>query len=237
MSKEGWVKWMRLRRQLVRMEEHDLYHTLSHLHPFSTPTPCRIHVHAPFRQRLCASRRLSVSRLDLTQSLDLWDNENLQWFHADGKLVEGRGRGKVAYSVFMATCWLPVWIEVGPKGQSKGVHFKGLLIHEDNQQTIYFPWQRHVGQPATIHLTLDLCTRYPSQLGGLRQCGIRSLADNSTHNQYLKLNPRPSDLESNALSTWLSAPTLIFLYSWFEVMAEAEKSRNTMIKGMHEYRG
>ena len=63
----------------------------------------------------------------------------------------------------------------------------------------YSPWQRstyvhvtaHVLQtlpplavgvqhPATIDPTLDLCTRYPLQLGGQRQCGIQSLPDTYT---------------------------------------------------------
>ena len=44
-------------------------------------------------------------------------------------------------------------------------------------------------------------TRYPSLLGGQRQYGMRSLPDTSTHDQQWKLNPRPSDLESNILST------------------------------------
>ena len=63
-------------------------------------------------------------------------------------------------------------------------------------------------QPATIDLTLDLCTRYPLRLGGPRQCGIRSLPDNSTHGQHWESNPRPSDLEFNALSTGPHAPTI-----------------------------
>ena len=57
-------------------------------------------------------------------------------------------------------------------------------------------------QPATIFdPTLDLCTRYPLLLGGPRQCGIRSLPNTSTHGQHWESNPRPSVLESNALST------------------------------------
>ena len=61
-------------------------------------------------------------------------------------------------------------------------------------------------QPAAIDPTLDLCTRYPLRLGGLRQCGIRSLPDISTHGQHWELNPRHSDLESNALSIGPHAP-------------------------------
>ena len=68
-----------------------------------------------------------------------------------------------------------------------------------------FPGRGHLRQPATIRLTLDLCSRYPLQPGGLRQRGIRSLPNTSTHDQHWELNPRPSDLESNALFTWLRA--------------------------------
>ena len=56
-------------------------------------------------------------------------------------------------------------------------------------------------QLANIYPTLDMCTRYPLRLGGPRQGGIRSLPDTSTHDQHWKSNPRPSDLESNTLST------------------------------------
>ena len=63
-------------------------------------------------------------------------------------------------------------------------------------------------QPATIDPTLDLCTMYPLRLGGPRQCGIQSLPDTSTHSEQWESNPRPSDLESNALSTRPHAPTM-----------------------------
>ena len=56
-------------------------------------------------------------------------------------------------------------------------------------------------QPPSIDPTLDLCTRYPLRLGGPRQYGIQSLPDTSTHGQHWESNPRPSDLESKALST------------------------------------
>ena len=62
-------------------------------------------------------------------------------------------------------------------------------------------------QPATIDPTLDLCIRYPLRLGGPRQCGIRSLPDTSTHSHHWESNPRPCDLEFNALSTAPHAPT------------------------------
>ena len=62
-------------------------------------------------------------------------------------------------------------------------------------------------QPAAIDPTLDLCTRYPLRLGGHRQYGIHSLPDTSTDGQHWELNPRPSDLESNALSTRPHAPS------------------------------
>ena len=57
-------------------------------------------------------------------------------------------------------------------------------------------------QPASIDPTLDLCTRYPLWLGGPRKCGIHRLPNTSTHGQHWESHPRPSDLESNALSTW-----------------------------------
>ena len=61
-------------------------------------------------------------------------------------------------------------------------------------------------QPATIDPTLDLCTRYPLRLGGPRQCGMRSLPDTYTHGLLWESNPRPSDLESSALSIVPHAP-------------------------------
>ena len=69
------------------------------------------------------------------------------------------------------------------------------------------PGSGRLRQPATIDPTLDLCTRYLLRLSGPRQCGFRSLPDTSTHGQHWESNPRPSDLESNALSTWPRAPT------------------------------
>ena len=50
------------------------------------------------------------------------------------------------------------------------------------------------------------CT-YPSLLGGQRQYGMRSLPNTSTHDQQWESNPRPSDLESNTLSTGPHAPS------------------------------
>ena len=48
--------------------------------------------------------------------------------------------------------------------------------------------------------------RYPSLMGGQRQYGMRSLPHASTHDQHWESNPRPSNLASNALSTWPHAP-------------------------------
>ena len=70
------------------------------------------------------------------------------------------------------------------------------------QQTLLARWVPM--QPATIDPTLDLCTRYPLRLSEPRQCG--SLPDTSTHGQHWESNPRPSDLESNVLSTGPHAP-------------------------------
>ena len=41
----------------------------------------------------------------------------------------------------------------------------------------------------------------------VKQCEIGSLPDTSTHGQRLESNPRPSDVESNTLSTGPHAPT------------------------------
>ena len=54
-------------------------------------------------------------------------------------------------------------------------------------------------QPAHVDPTLDSCTRYPSLLGGQRQCRMRSLPKAPTHDQCRELKPRPLDL-------WTSAP-------------------------------
>ena len=43
-------------------------------------------------------------------------------------------------------------------------------------------------------------------MGGQKQYGMRNEPDTSTHDQQWELNPRPSDLKSNALSTWPHAP-------------------------------
>ena len=48
-------------------------------------------------------------------------------------------------------------------------------------------------------------------LGGPRQCGIRSLPDTSTHGQPWESNERPSDLESNALTTGPHAGPLCYV--------------------------
>ena len=83
-----------------------------------------------------------------------------------------------------------------------------MTTHVQQTLPFTFPVARWAPmQPATIDPTLDLCTRYPLQLGGPRQCGIRSLPDTSTHSQHWESNPRPSDLESNAVSTGPHAPT------------------------------
>ena len=63
------------------------------------------------------------------------------------------------------------------------------------------PGSGHLRHPATIDPTLALCIRDPLRMGGLRQCGIWSLPNTSTHGQHWESNPRPSDHESNALST------------------------------------
>ena len=65
-------------------------------------------------------------------------------------------------------------------------------IHDFTCSTDFtFPLARWAPmQPTTIDLTLDLSTRYPLQLGWLRQCGIRSLPDTSTNDQCWEIKPQ-----------------------------------------------
>ena len=67
-------------------------------------------------------------------------------------------------------------------------------------------------QPEFINSNLDMCTRYPLRLGGPKQCGIGSLFYTSTHDKCWKSNPRPSDLESSALSTLSYDPMVLSTY-------------------------
>ena len=96
------------------------------------------------------------------------------------------------------------------KGKGKGSCLKSRL-HDNACSTAFtFPMARwEPMQPVTVDPTLDLCTRYILQLGGPRQCGIRSLPNTSTHGQHWESNSWPSDLESSALSTRPHAPTFI----------------------------
>ena len=77
-------------------------------------------------------------------------------------------------------------------------------------------------QPATTDSTLCLCTRYPLRHGGPKQFGVLKLPEICTHDQDWKLNPRPSDLESNALSTWLQSLQSI----WPNVIVKPSESIN-----------
>ena len=52
-------------------------------------------------------------------------------------------------------------------------------------------WYALASAAATIDPTLGLCTRYPLQLGGQRQCEIRSLPDTSAHDKQWESNPSP----------------------------------------------
>ena len=63
-------------------------------------------------------------------------------------------------------------------------------------------------QPATIDPTMDLCTRYPLRLGGLRQCGIWFARHFYTLQALLIDVSRCSSIQSNTLSTWPRAPTV-----------------------------
>ena len=68
---------------------------------------------------------------------------------------------------------------------------------------LFTPWHGAAtgAQPAHVDPTLDSCTRYPSLLGGQRQCRMRSLLKAPTHDQRRESNPRPLDLWSSALPT------------------------------------
>ena len=99
---------------------------------------------------------------------------------------------------------------------------------------------------ATIYIPLDLCTRYPLRLDGLRQSGIQNLPDTFTHGQHWESNPRPFDLESNALSTEPDAPdnrNWILKFSWKkkeknpgnEEDLETLEDTNNKFKFMHFY--
>ena len=101
-------------------------------------------------------------------------------------------------------------------------------LHDNACSTDFtFPLARWVPmQPATIDPTLDLCTRYPLRLGGPRQYGMQSLPDTSTHGQHRESNPRPSDLESNALSTRPHAPTNIYLFNFLKNVSNKPPQNN-----------
>ena len=60
-------------------------------------------------------------------------------------------------------------------------------------------------KPATIDPTL-ICAP-GTHYGWVVQCGIRILPDTSTHGRHWESNPRPSDLDSNAISTWTTSCT------------------------------
>ena len=94
------------------------------------------------------------------------------------------------------------FVNIKEEGKGKDSCLESRL-HDNTCSTDFtFPLARWAPmQPTTIGPTLDLCTRYPLRLGEPRQCEIRSLPDTSTHGQHWESNPRPSDLESNALTT------------------------------------
>ena len=76
---------------------------------------------------------------------------------------------------------------------------------------LFTPWHGAATRvhPAHVDPTLDSCTRYPSLLGGQRQCRMRSLPKAPTHDQCRESNPRPLDLRSSALPTGPHSDQLI----------------------------
>ena len=114
----------------------------------------------------------------------------------------------VTVFLFNIVCSLCVGGKHVCKGKGTGSCLESRLHDNACSTDFTFPLARWAPmQPATIDPTLDLCTRYPLQLGGPRQCGIWSLPNTSTHGQRWESNPTPPDLESNALSTDPHAPT------------------------------
>ena len=88
------------------------------------------------------------------------------------------------------------------KAEGKGNSFI-VFFHASMLSRLFTPWHgaTTAAQPAHVDPTLDSCTRYPSLLGGQRQCRMRSLPKAPTHDQCRKSNPRPLDLWSSALPT------------------------------------
>ena len=84
----------------------------------------------------------------------------------------------------------PPWQRAQPAAN----HLPSLAEGATGSQPFTLPGRGRHRQPTAIDPTLDLCTRYPLQLGGLRQCGIRSLPNTCTHDQDWESIPRPSDL-------------------------------------------
>ena len=67
---------------------------------------------------------------------------------------------------------------------------------------LYLPWQwAHSSRQPLIQPGICALGTHYGWVGGPSQCGIQSLANICTHGQHSESNPRPSDLESNALST------------------------------------
>ena len=56
-------------------------------------------------------------------------------------------------------------------------------------------------QPASANPSLDLCTRYPLQLSGSRQCEMQPYPIFMLVTDFKESNPRPIDLKSDVLST------------------------------------
>ena len=88
-------------------------------------------------------------------------------------------------------------------------------------------------QPATIDPILDLCTRYPLRLGGLRQCGTQSWPDTITHGQHWESNPRRYDFESNALFTRSHAPTIKLTMQ--KVLPDLRQGSSSSSNGLWHY--
>ena len=137
----------------------------------------------------------------LIKSMVIHDTECPYW---DQVSLNNTNLGNL--SVCMMSVWLCYFVlactHISCKGKGKGSCLESRL-HDNAYSTGFtLPLARWSPmQPATINPILDLCTRYPLHLGGLRQCRIWSLPNASTYGQHWESNLRPCDLESNALST------------------------------------
>ena len=87
----------------------------------------------------------------------------------------------------------------------------------------YLPWQ----WPATTDPTLDLSTRYSLQLDELRQCGLRSLPNTSTHGWHWDSNPTEGGQLRRCHSTcFITVLLLLLICAWLTALVQNYKFMN-----------